>query len=197
MQSTVHHRPGGFDSSLDMVPRPQGGRRGGLAKFTYSKTPEQWAALRAKAAEYRAKRDALMTDEQKAERARQQEIERLDRERLNREFRASNPQEFTDQAPVTGMGGPRAKRRPSKYNLLVSSVVKDKFAGQPDALAKASAYIKEHNLFHGGHYVPGQTGKKSGGMKFSMPRTMPVAHDMRYRPKTGLVRVPVKAQRFF
>jgi hypothetical protein len=52
---------------------------------------------------------------------------------------------------------PRAKRQPSRYNLLVSSVVKDKFAGQPDALSKASAYIKENNLFHGGHYVPGST----------------------------------------
>lgn len=59
---------------------------------------------------------------------------------------------------------PRSKKRPSEYNLLVSSVVKDKFAGDPQALPKAVAYIKQHNLFQGGHYVKGVVGQgRSGG----------------------------------
>lgn len=75
---------------------------------------------------------------------------------------------YTDMGrSMFGKGrAPRAKKRPSEYNLLVSSVVKDKFAGDPQALPKAVSYIKQHNLFQGGRYIKGTVGQgRSGGRR--------------------------------
>lgn len=148
MQSKIHVRPGCFDSSLDMVPRDAGrmqhmrhrmgrqgsGRSGGFGLMDIVKGAVKVLPI-AKAA-YDTFGNVI----------------------------PPKYKQYTDMGrQLAGSAKPmRAKRQPSRYNLLVSSVVKDKFAGQPDALAKASAYIKEHNLFHGGHYVPGTTAQGAG-----------------------------------
>lgn len=56
------------------------------------------------------------------------------------------------------LGGarPRRPRAPTPYNALVKSVAKEKFAGQRDAMTKASAYIKANGLYKGGKYVSGK-----------------------------------------
>lgn len=48
-----------------------------------------------------------------------------------------------------GVGGGRSggKKKISKYNLLVSAVARDKFAGQPRAAVDAAKYIKAHGLY--------------------------------------------------
>ena len=170
MQSQVHHRPGCYDSSLDMVPRPHsrhhsrshyGSRHGGATPFG------SFLVKSAKAAWKNRDKIAPIIDI-----AHQIGVpdKYLKYGRVAAAVANAIPKGSTRPS---GSGAPRARRRPSRYNLLVSSVVKDKFAGQPDALAKASAYIKEHNLFHGGHYVPGSTGATvKGGMRHHRGRRM-------------------------
>lgn len=80
---------------------------------------------------------------------------------------------YTDAARrAVGGAGPKPKKKLSSYNLLVSSVSKEKFPGDVQALSKAVKYIKDHKLYKGGHYVKGQAGSgrsgggpRSGGMR--------------------------------
>jgi len=165
MQSQVHHRPGSFDSSLDMVPRPHS--RSYHHSHRHGGSFGSFLAKSAKSAWKNRDKIAPIIDI-----AHQIGVpdKYLKYGRVAAAVANVLPKGSTRPS---GSGAPRARRRPSRYNLLVSSVVKDKFAGQPDALAKASAYIKEHNLFHGGHYVPGSTGAAvEGGMRHRRGRRM-------------------------
>jgi hypothetical protein len=91
---------------------------------------------------------------------------------MGRSFIPEKYRGYTDAARRVVGGAAKAKKKLSPYNLLVSSVSKEKFPGDVQAMRKAVKYIKENNLYKGGHYVKGEVGMgrsgggpRSGGMR--------------------------------